>query len=293
VQQLAQHAGARMLVDLASSAGAQSTLQPASSSRQIASPQVLVTESIDECDRWIVEHVLSRGVLAVGLDTESRPSRGPWEKNKLALVQIATRSAVLLFRVLELAHDELPRLLHYLLRSPVITKYSVGPENELAKRFDDCALLKHVDVQQEAKRRNLGWSQLPGLEMIATRYVPALSFVKNKDLQCSDWGVWPLSQEQCAYAANDALAALAIARKLFSEEQSDDGIVLVRSQPAVSSAAAGSSSGASGSSGSSHPHELSFRRPFNELQQEAIRSIVHGAYHPSPFVLFGPPGTGQ
>ena len=36
-----------------------------------------------------------------------------------------------------------------------------------------------------------------------------------------------------------------------------------------------------------------FNRALNTPQQEAVRGIYAGLHHPFPYLLFGPPGTGQ
>ena len=33
-------------------------------------------------------------------------------------------------------------------------------------------------------------------------------------------------------------------------------------------------------------------KKLNDIQRDAVVKIVQGAYHPRPFLLFGPPGTG-
>lgn len=279
----------------------------------------LQTDNAEECDRWIEREVLRANVTAVGLDTESMVSRGPGFHNELALLQLATADAVLLFRIFR--RETLPPRLVHLLGLASVKKYSVGPESELGAKFR-VAVSPLVDVQRLSMSAR-GLRQLPGLQDMANAHLPELAFVKDTDMQLSDWETWPLSTRQMRYAAADATMALklglrlqgadAVAAAAASGSASASALVvqpdsmlarigraflssassLLQSGPAASSAASSSSS-SSAASEAAQPRVALGRtsRNLNAQQRQCVESIADGNYHPLPFLLFGPPGTG-
>jgi len=315
IKELAENgAAARLVLDLDGPERSASATAAASAASAAPRMEIVVTDSAERCNEWVDEAVLSRGVRAVGLDTESSLF------GELAVVQIATANSALVFRVLGLKSDELPEKLVRLLGSFAVCKFSVGDEANLAKQYaaSQCVLVHHVDVQRKDMQRT-GQKIKPGTQVLADKYVPELGFIKNKALQVSDWKRWPLSVEQEEYAANDAIIALAIGQAMAAPPAAAAAAAAATNDGAHSSGGGGmfrqalswvvglaiapraaarptAAAAAAASEPAVDPNqlpELNFRRSFNEQQQLAIRSIVHGAYHPTPFVLFGPPGTGK
>ena len=244
-------------------------------------------------------------------------SRGVGHRNELALLQLATGDAVLLFHLFR--RDSLPPRLRHLLGLASVTKYCVGPESELAAKFG-VAVSPLIDVQRLImSARNL--RQLPGLQDMVNAHLPDSRFIKGADMQLSAWEDWPLDTRQLRYAAADASMALQLGLRLHGSAaaaaagpasssgasgQPDSMLARIGrafmpsmvsgflfSAPA-SSAAASSSSSSAGAAAAAAPRVALGRtsRDLNDQQRQCVESNVAGEYHPYPFLLFGPPGTG-
>jgi hypothetical protein len=268
----------------------------------------LVTDDDDECDRWIEQEVLRASVIEIGIDTESMLSRGAGHQNELALLQLATSNAVILFRLFD--RESLPPRLIHLLGLASVTKYSVGPERELSSKFR-IVVSPLIDVQRlSMAARSL--QQLPSLQNMADAHAPEERFQKDVAMQTSDWEDWPLSGRQMQYAASDASMALKLGQRLHvpagayaaqalssSSAGQPDNMLIRIGRAFMPTMVAGffnssSSSSSSSSSAAAPPTQLGrTNRDLNEQQRQCVHSIVTGAYHPYPFLLFGPPGTGQ
>ena len=142
----------------------------------------------------------------VGVDTESEMIR--YRPNVLRIIQIATFDAVLIYRM-----DRVSQELVHLLTSDDVIKYTIGNDQTgLGKRFN-VAVNAFVDIQPPAQRL-MGLTHLPSTQAMSDQYAAHLNYRKEKHLQMSQWGQWPLRTAQVEYAAKDALVALAIGCKL-------------------------------------------------------------------------------
>ena len=271
----------------ATSSASSSSASSSSSPAGFSGPSLLVTDDPDAADAWVRREVFAKRVNRIGLDTESAMDyRSP---NELAIVQMATVTAVLVYRIYA-TDPELPDAMFSALDDGSITKYSVGRELELMALLELGEAEDFVNLQSKDWGGRLSNRLLKGTQQLADEYAPALKFVKNKALQTSDWGQWPLTPMQQEYAANDAIIALAIGTKIFASKTGQPPQMpsaLVKYTPGAISASSSSSSSSSSAS-------LSFTsKNLNSIQREAVVKIMQGDYHPRPFLLFGPPGTGQ
>lgn len=104
------------------------------------------------------------------------------------------------------------------------------------------------------------------------------SWTKNKELQRSDWGAWPLSSAQKTYAASDVFLALHIGLEMKRLEI----------EGSRSSSAASAPNPAPVSLSSSNALSLSFFEPrLNNIQKECVERIVKGEHQSYPYVVFG------
>lgn len=182
-------------------------------------PMVNVTVTNDglQAMEWVRKHLKEgKGNRAVGFDVEWRPSFKAKEYNKVALVQLATDTEVLL---LQLSHSCDPIASHEALRpvlsSKDIIKVGVGVALDLKRLSADYnfdTFDGYCDVGAVA-RRVMGTGGLGGNTLgLASAYAQCfgVEVPKVRAVQMSNWEAVKLSQAQIQYAAWDALMGLQV-----------------------------------------------------------------------------------
>ncbi len=151
------------------------------------------------------------GVL--GMDAEWQPEMARFERNPVALLQLAWEEDVFLVRLQHLVGD-VPASLHKLLSDESIVKVGCNVAGDAKRLMQDYALETrgHMDLREvtqglglvQCKKRSMAWlaKEFVGLEM-------------DKSQQCSDWGNRELSPEQIKYSSIDAWVAGAIVGNLY------------------------------------------------------------------------------
>ena len=158
---------------------------------------VSVASCAEEAERILGS--LSPGPCFVGFDTE-------WGVGgQVALVQVATASCCVLLLLPEVCLEESPSLLA-ILREPHFLKVgtAVALDAELLRAQFGVAVTGCVDLSRLAAREGLV-SQPTGLAALSARLLHT-ELPKDPKVRCSDWSLRPLSLDQLAYAARDALA---------------------------------------------------------------------------------------
>jgi len=133
----------------------------------------------------------------LGFDTETKPCFRRGQSHPPALLQLAARDRVFIFR---LAGLSAPARLAPILSDPGTVKYGVAVSDDIKELnqlfdFDPAGFL---DLGETAK--SLGIPTL-GLRNMAANL---LGVRISKSAQCSDWGRKELTQRQISYAATDA-----------------------------------------------------------------------------------------
>lgn len=134
----------------------------------------------------------------IGFDTESKPSFKRGEQNKMALIQMATKSKVYLIRVSKIGYP--PALCNFIKRLPG-TVVGIGLDDDWRelRRAGVNIKPKHVvDLNEFAKEK--------GFKSIGAKKLSALllGFNISKKQQISNWENDELTEAQINYAATDA-----------------------------------------------------------------------------------------
>ncbi|CAE6941489.1 Wrn [Symbiodinium sp. CCMP2456] len=160
--------------------------------------RILVISSPEEEKR--VEE-LFKGEALLGFDSESRPSSALAQKNRMALIQIASEKVACLWRLGELR--SLPPLLRRLLEDRDVHKVSQGAVHELSALKEQWGInpQSFLDLHHIAMHLRTTPRSLQGLVAIF------LQRRLSKDQRLTDWQQSPLTQAQIEYAAIDAWAA--------------------------------------------------------------------------------------
>ncbi|KAJ1462461.1 ribonuclease H-like domain-containing protein [Pelagophyceae sp. CCMP2097] len=167
-----------------------------------------------------------RRCSALGFDTETKPTFRKGEaQNKVALIQIAGRDLIALFRLSlfdaedEAHHDGgIPQELRALLEDPDVLKVGVGVAQDTkslrARVSDFDARGSFFDVEQLVRKR------FPGLRRCGLRGVVASVAGRrlSKAQQCANWEQLKYSPPMTKYAATDAAAGLLILDVVLSEQ---------------------------------------------------------------------------
>ncbi|CAE7661388.1 EXD2 [Symbiodinium necroappetens] len=157
----------------------------------------------------------------VGFDTE-------WgSKGEVALVQLATADRCLLLLLPEVHLQDCPSLLR-LFEDPHYLKVgvAVGLDAELLKEQFQIDLRGCVDLARLAAREGeVRQTQPIGLAAL-TQQLLGVDLPKDASIRCSNWAERPLSPDQLAYAARDALAGRDCAAALASKHKPPDAHLL-------------------------------------------------------------------
>ncbi|TFJ87295.1 hypothetical protein NSK_001627 [Nannochloropsis salina CCMP1776] len=168
----------------------------------------------------VYARVAQRGGI-VGMDAEWQPEVLRFERNPVALLQLAWEEDIFLVR-LQHMRGKVPASLHRLLADERIIKVGCNIGGDAKRLLKDYALdtRGHVDLREvtqglglvQCKRRSMAWLAKEFLRMDM-----------DKSQQCSDWGNLELSAEQIKYSSIDAWVAPAIVGHLFRRYKSQVG----------------------------------------------------------------------
>ena len=169
------------------------------------------------------------GGVVVGFDVEWRPPFKAGAHNKVALVQLATTSSVMLVQLNRF--PDFPEALADIIKSDRVVKVGVGvlEDLKLLKKDYGVAFSTFHDLGTAAKRLNqrvtaAGDDSQPlpatyGLQSMAKAFL-GVDVAKPKRIRMGNWESRVLSSEQVVYAAYDAL----ISRDVYTYLQ-DTGIM--------------------------------------------------------------------
>ena len=149
----------------------------------------------------------------IGVDTETKPTFKKGALNKTALVQIATRNKVYLFRLNKIG---LPFELARVFENSKIQKIGIAIIQDMKELNDQYRPFKHnnvIDLNILCKSldfKNIGARNLSGM---------VLGFRISKRQQTSNWEAQTLNEAQLRYAATDAWVAREIYLKLYHSKQ--------------------------------------------------------------------------
>ncbi|NXP12787.1 WRN helicase, partial [Thinocorus orbignyianus] len=166
-----------------------------------------------------IRQSLSDGA-AVGFDVEWPPSYTKGKMAKIAVIQICiSEEKCYLFHISSMSG--FPKGLKRLLEDETIKKVGVGIEGDQWKLMSDFevklkSFVELADVADEKLKCKEIWS-LNGL----VKHLFGKQLLKDKSVRCSNWGEFPLNEEQKLYAATDAYAGFIIYQKLKNMNNSD------------------------------------------------------------------------
>ena len=149
----------------------------------------------------------------IGVDTETKPTFKKGALNKTALVQIATRNKVYLFRLNKIG---LPFELARVFENSKIQKIGIAVIQDMKELNDQYRPFKDnnvIDLNILCKSldfKNIGARNLSGM---------VLGFRISKRQQTSNWEAQTLNEAQLRYAATDAWVAREIYLKLYHSKQ--------------------------------------------------------------------------
>ncbi len=152
-----------------------------------------------------VDYLMGQNIL--GIDTETKPSFKKGQKNKVALLQIATHDTAFLFQLKFTGFtDDIVKLLE----NKNITKVGLSLKDDLRALGErrQFTPVNFVDIQDEV--RNLGIDDLSLQKIYANLFAKKIS----KRKQLSNWNAEILDEGQKKYAALDAVACIEIYEKL-------------------------------------------------------------------------------
>ncbi|XP_062410849.1 bifunctional 3'-5' exonuclease/ATP-dependent helicase WRN isoform X2 [Sardina pilchardus] len=157
---------------------------------------------------------------AIGFDLEWPPSFTKGKTKKVAMVQLcASEQKCYLFHLSSMSG--FPPGLKMLLEDETLKKVGVGIEGDKWKLLSDFDIklrnfVELSDLANEKLRCMEKWS-LNGL----VKHLFRMQLFKEKDVRCSQWDEFELTQDQKRYAATDAYAGLIIHQKLESMVQGE------------------------------------------------------------------------
>ena len=149
----------------------------------------------------------------IGVDTETRPTFKKGALNKTALVQVATRKKVYLFRLNKMG---LPYSLVRIFENQQIQKIGIAvlqDMKELSEQFRQFQYQNVTDLNILCK--NLNFQNIGARNLTAM----ILGFRISKRQQTSNWEADELSEGQLRYAATDAWIARQVFLKLYYSKE--------------------------------------------------------------------------
>jgi len=176
----------------------------------------------DEIDEAVLEFLNGNGESEIiGLDIEARPSFSAKERNRTALIQLASEGGCLLAHVENMA--QLPRQLQRVLEDKRVLKVGTGVNQDMKFIRKDFGVNASGYVDTGVVAELFSYNRI-GLKSMVGEF--GLEMVKAKDIQISRWDSWPLSAEQIQYAAQDARMSLWLLRQLYRRHNHDSLTVL-------------------------------------------------------------------
>mmetsp|Transcript_20389 Transcript_20389/g.48544 ORF Transcript_20389/g.48544 Transcript_20389/m.48544 type:complete len:385 (-) Transcript_20389:90-1244(-) len=168
--------------------------------------RVVVVETETDVPRalnWLRESMRDS---VVAIDLEWRPDCRLFNKNRVALLQLATSSSCLLIRTCKLGFELAPELQDFLSDPRIcFVGFSWDVADNSKMKYSFCWGVENfarlVDLQVVAK--DLGYGSRCGLGELA-KQVLGLSLLKNDKVTRSNWEARQLSDDQVEYAAADA-----------------------------------------------------------------------------------------
>ncbi|KAL8550970.1 hypothetical protein ACS0TY_000159 [Phlomoides rotata] len=190
--------------------------------------RIQLVTSINSPEFTYLNHALTHSSL-IGLDAEWKPNRNSSTFPTVSLLQIACRLAEsddLPVFLLDLQAIQLPsvyELLREMFVSPDVIKLGFRFKQDLVYlsstfREQGCdagfdRVEPYIDINaiyQYLQPKHLGRRIPKQTKSLASICKEVLEISLSKELQCSDWSLRPLSEEQKAYAAEDAHCLLEI-----------------------------------------------------------------------------------
>lgn len=168
----------------------------------LSKTQVRGRDEFFEGQSWLADVVMHQ--RTVGFDMEWKPDRGT--DNPVALLQFADEDTALLLRT-HVSKRWLPKIVLETLKSPYVKKVCIGYDsNDKRKLINsfDFELVGHIDIVDLVCKKGIQCS--PGLQKLTEHF--GWRVKKDKIIGRSDWSTQDLSEEQVAYAAEDAFFTL-------------------------------------------------------------------------------------
>ncbi len=160
---------------------------------EVISEKEKLSKAFDEISRY----------TKVGFDTETKPVFVKGQRNKVALLQVATPEKVYLVRLKATGITE--EIIDFLQNGSIL-KIGVGIRDDIKaiqhiKRFQPAGFIELTDITKQAKLEVESVKKLTGL---------VLGFRISKSAQTSNWEAEQLDSKQISYAATDAWVCLGI-----------------------------------------------------------------------------------
>lgn len=162
--------------------------------------KVTLTNSPAACDDWCQRHILNLKCESIGLDCEWRPNFEKGQNNRIALIQVSTRTNALLYRVLD-AGVVPPCMVKVMASTSILKAGASITKSDAVKLYEDWGV------------EMLGRVDLPGgLKRLCDEQL-SYKLSKPKKVTCSNWER-PLNERQIRYAALDAWISLVLMEHL-------------------------------------------------------------------------------
>lgn len=170
---------------------------------------IIVDSAIDMADA--IDAINNENII--GIDTETKPTFTKGISNKTALIQIATKSKVYLFR---LNKTGMPYALTQILANPKIQKIGIAILQDMKELSDQYRPFRHANViDLNVLCKTLNFANIGARNLSAM----ILGFRISKRQQTSNWELKVLSEAQLRYAATDAWVCREIYLKLYYSKQ--------------------------------------------------------------------------
>lgn len=183
--------------------------------------------------------------VAIGFDMEWTISRIKGHENKTAVIQLASRSQVLIVQISSdgpwRTQGIMPPSLVDFLANPQIVKIGVGIRNDGLKLIRDHRLgpkpflNSFLELSRLARAFSQpdcysGYSRLISLQQIVADHLKV--YLPKVDTRTSDW-TKPLEDAQIEYAASDVVATIRVAKQLFNLfegriRKADSGLMILQ-----------------------------------------------------------------
>lgn len=174
--------------------------------------KVIITTQFSDIFSETIKFLASQSIL--GFDTETRPSFKKGVSYLPSLIQLATKSVVVLYRIQQ---KKLPPEIIQIFENKNIIKVGAGISQDIKnlQKLTTFNPESFVDIQKIAKEK--------GIENVSLRKLSEQLLFKNisKRQQLSNWENTELTTAQIQYAATDAYACLLIYERLCHELSSD------------------------------------------------------------------------